>query len=45
MKAHFRRKGWMLWDDKWLRDGLKRAAASGYDNQVAAVVAKLLLRK
>jgi len=45
IRALFRSRGWLLFDDNWLRDALKRVAASGYDNQVAAVVAKLLLRK
>lgn len=44
LRKHFATRGWLLWDDEWLREALKRVAESGYDNQVAAVVAKLLLR-
>jgi hypothetical protein len=31
-------------DSRWLRDQLKSLAAGSYENQVSAVVAKLLLR-
>ena len=44
LRKHFKTRGWLLWDDKVLREALERVATSGYDNQVAAVVAKLLLR-
>lgn len=44
IKRHFKNKGWDLWDEVWLRDRLKKLAARGYENQVSAVVAKLLLR-
>jgi hypothetical protein len=40
----FRRKGWLLLDDEWLRAGLAEAAGGGYENDVASVVAKLLER-
>ena len=40
----FVEKGWDLWDESWLRERLGRMAASGYENQVSAVVSKLLLR-
>jgi hypothetical protein len=42
--AHFAARGWELWDEAWLRDRLQRMAHRGYENQVVAVVAKLLLR-
>jgi hypothetical protein len=45
LREHFKKQGWLFWDDSWLRDALARVADGGYDNQVAAVVAKLLLRK
>ncbi len=45
LRKHFDAQGWVFWDDSWLRDALTRVADGGYDNQVAAVVAKLLLRK
>jgi|SRR6266540_1575427 len=37
-------QGWDLWDEAWLRERLARMAAKGYENQVSAVVSKLLLR-
>jgi hypothetical protein len=44
LRAHFKGQDWDLWDEAWLREKLKRMAALGYENQVSAVVAKLLLR-
>lgn len=44
IRAHFEKQGWELWDEPWLRERLKRMAQQGYENQVSAVVAKLLLR-
>ncbi len=41
---HFKKNRWLLWDDKWLRSSLKSAADGGYENDIADVVAKLLLR-
>jgi hypothetical protein len=44
MKDHFAQQGWQLWDEFWLRNRLKSMANGGYENQISAVVAKLLLR-
>ncbi|WP_316184791.1 hypothetical protein [Bradyrhizobium sp. SZCCHNRI1003] len=44
LHKHFDEKGWELWDEPWLRGRLKRMSDQGYENQVSAVVAKLLLR-
>jgi hypothetical protein len=44
LQKHFAAQGWELWDEVWLRDRLKHMAHAGYENQVSAVVAKLLLR-
>ena len=44
LHRHFAEKGWELWDERWLRGKLQRMSESGYENQVSAVVAKLLLR-
>lgn len=44
IRAHFEAQGWELWDEPWLRKHLQRMAEQGYENQVSAVVAKLLLR-
>lgn len=44
IRAHFEGQGWDLWDEPWLRERLQRMARQGYENQVSAVVSKLLLR-
>jgi hypothetical protein len=44
LRALFAERGWELWDEAWLRDRLRQMAEYGYENQVSAVVAKLLLR-
>lgn len=44
LHKHFAEKGWELWDEKWLREKLQLMSEHGYENQVSAVVAKLLLR-
>lgn len=44
LREHFAAQGWELWDERWLRERLQRMAKQGYENQVSAVVAKLLLR-
>jgi hypothetical protein len=44
LRKHFAEQGWALWDEAWLRDRLRHMASGGYENQVSAVVAKLLLR-
>ena len=44
MHTLFQERGWYLWDEPWLRERLAEMANLGYENQVSAVVAKLLLR-
>ena len=44
IRACFEAQGWEFWDEPWLRDRLQRMSQQGYENQVSAVVAKLLLR-
>jgi hypothetical protein len=44
LQKHFVAQGWELWDETWLHDRLREMAGGGYENQVSAVVAKLLLR-
>ncbi|MGZ5441495.1 MAG: hypothetical protein ACXW5U_07405 [Thermoanaerobaculia bacterium] len=44
LREIFVRKGWCLLDTDWLVAGLRRLADESYDNSVASVVAKLLLR-
>jgi len=45
LHKHFAEKGWELWDERWLRDRLRVMSGRGYENQVSAEVAKLLLRQ
>jgi hypothetical protein len=40
----FEERGWIYQGKDWLSDQLKRLAGASYENDVAAVVAKILLR-
>lgn len=42
--AHFKEKGWIFMDPGSLKTELRALAESGYENAVAAVTAKVLLR-
>ena len=44
LHKHFAEKGWELWDKAWLRQRLQAMSERGYENQVSAVLSKLLLR-
>ncbi|TXT29235.1 MAG: hypothetical protein FD138_2451 [Planctomycetota bacterium] len=44
LKQHFQDNGWLLFDDEWVRERLGNTANTGYENEVAHVVAKLLRR-
>ncbi|HEY0100340.1 MAG TPA: hypothetical protein VGB76_15445 [Pyrinomonadaceae bacterium] len=44
LRQHFERNDWVLWDGDWVRRELAELSKSGYDNTVAAIVSKLLLR-
>lgn len=44
LAAHFESNGWLLWTPDYLRGELKALSESGYENTIAAVVAKMLLR-
>jgi hypothetical protein len=44
LKSHFSAKGWRLFDVEWLRERLRLASQGGYENDVAFVVSKILLR-
>jgi len=44
LQKHFDRNGWLLWDDRWLRQKLLEMSRGGYENSPVAVVAKLLGR-
>ena len=41
---HFTEMDWLLFDEVWVRAGLIEVASSGYEDEVAAIVAKILLR-
>jgi hypothetical protein len=45
LRQHFEEQGWLLWDEEWLRAALSELAKCGYENDVSAIVAKILLRK
>jgi hypothetical protein len=45
IRSHFDTQGWDFWDEPWLCERLQHMAKQGYENQVSAVVAKLLLRR
>ena len=44
LRKRFAEEGWELWDEAWLRERLTLMSEGEYENQVSAVVAKLLLR-
>ncbi len=44
VRKHFAAQDWILWDREWLKVELEQLSRSGYENMVAAVVSKLLLR-
>ena len=45
LRAIFHANGWQLFERSWLTSGLEALAAESYENSVASVVAKLLLRE
>lgn len=44
LKNRIEERGWLLFDEDWIREALKAVASSAYENDVAAMVAKLLKR-
>jgi hypothetical protein len=44
IKLHFVINNWELLDEHWLREKLEKLAKGNYENQVSAIVAKLLTR-
>jgi hypothetical protein len=44
LKSHFAANGWTLFTLEWIRENLTLASQKGYENDVAFVVSKLLLR-
>lgn len=45
LREHFGERGWLFWDDDWLHSALVNVSKCGYENEVLAIVAKLLLRR
>ena len=45
LQTHFKKKGWILWGPELIRSELRTLRDAGYENSVAAIVTKLLLRK
>jgi len=43
LREHFKGSGWLLWDDEWIRTALTQMSKGSYEDDVASVVAKLLL--
>ena len=44
LRAHFETKGWRLFAPDWIQAELRSTSTDAYENDVALVVAKLLLR-
>ena len=44
LRTYFAEQGWVLWDEEWLGEQLLQLSAGSYENDVASVVAKLILR-
>ena len=44
LRKYFAKQDWILWDEQWISERLATLAKGGYENDVTAVVAKLLLR-
>lgn len=45
LESHFKNKGWLLFGPTYIRQELAKLKNAGYENSVAAVVTKLLLRE
>ena len=45
LREFFNAKGWRLFERSWLISGLEALATESYENSVASIVAKLLLRE
>jgi hypothetical protein len=44
LHALFKKRGWQFFDSEWIRKSLSNIATLSYEDDVAAVVAKILLR-
>ena len=45
LHGYFRSKGWILYDEVWIKQKLEQLAVKGYENDIAIQVAKLFLHK
>jgi len=45
IKAHFKQHKWLFWDESWLAEQLAKLSGTGYQNDVASVVAKIVQRE
>jgi hypothetical protein len=45
LRTHFERNKWILWTPEDICEQLKKLSQSAYENSIASVVAKVLLRK
>jgi hypothetical protein len=45
IKEYFNSKGWLFWDDQWIRNRLKAITETSYEDSIATMVSKLLLRE
>lgn len=45
LETHFKKNNWLLMSPSWIKDRLEEMSEGGYENSVAAVTAKLLLRQ
>jgi len=44
LRTYFKKNGWTLWGPEFIRSELRTLCDAGYENSVAAIVTKLLLR-
>lgn len=44
MTQHMSDRGWHLFDERWIFERLQHAANAGYENDIAHVVAKMIVR-
>lgn len=42
VKAHFDENGWLLFDNEWIKEKLKRVSKIGYEDNIAVIVSKII---
>ena len=45
LRSLFKQKGWLLFDEEWLYEGLGKISNDGYENSETAIVSKLVNRR